>query len=574
MKIQKMLERQSISVVVWIKMAALLMLCLLAVMREPNVMPQWIYFTLIGITFGLQTALISKRHGDSIIIFWNYALIAAMLWGKGVEGTLNSFLLCYPLLEALIFPRAYYVEKWRLLIGCVLCSAIVYSFYLSSPDKLPPMPFLILVIEAMLWWAFLFKATNIKWNNIEEDMSDKIDEYFRSHNIVEGTHKVYRQLITDWNKRQGDLRIRDISTYKLSHDTFILVNSAWFKWDRELNVDASETARLQGLSSVQQTEYLGKKSGKEIWHVSYIVPLEVGLAGDERRLYAVRYDLSRERKFLYHEKLCMHRVLNQLSWRIVNIVALANRMHRQEKDYVESYKRHKDYVDKAVGTLHYIRNRLSSFANLIEYYNLPQAEQEAIPKSYHNDMIKAVKNDCAGIHQYAEKMLNREHYPFSDMEAERIHVQQIYTFLSEIVESQLGVMVKVENDADPGHKYVSGNSFEINTILTDWVSNMRKYGRDYEVHWMLRAGELEIAFRNSREEAGTNSLKSVAEDLKRQTPETQHTRRQTFGIMQIRHYVAKNNLGLEAEVEQSEGGEERLSVKVKFALIDEKNIGN
>ncbi|MDE5856011.1 MAG: hypothetical protein K2H06_03090 [Anaeroplasmataceae bacterium] len=212
--------------------------------------------------------------------------------------------------------------------------------------------------------------------------------------------------------------------------------------------------------------------------------------------------------------------------------------------------------------MHFIRNRLTSIANLLEFLRLSPDEWMVIPADVVRDLYRSASHDYTSIKKYADDLLNKEKYPFGDREVEEVSVQHLYVYLAETVEYHLKVYVDTPQELTKKNQKVVVNYFELKTILTDWISNMERYGSGYGVEWILDNESLTITFSNT---AKSEKCDRVVNALSNDNVEIRHTRKQTFGVNIIRELAAKNNIAIIPTIKRIENTERDILV-VSFKI--------
>ncbi|MBD5194760.1 MAG: hypothetical protein HDS84_04775 [Bacteroidales bacterium] len=417
----------------------------------------------------------------------------------------------------------------------------------------------IYILLLLILWPFcFFIEEQQQWEDFREQMNGMIDAYLGSHKISIHTHHLYRQIIEFWRKNNRDFVLSEISSYvqRTSIGMYLLIHSSVFQWDRLMRLSDSEEAELNDKLILKKEHPISSKKHS----VEYLFLRKLN-----NSVYVIKYDLIRYNHFSPFESRAVEHLLRSISGRLVNLIAFTYEIKRAARQVEEQNISKKAYVDTAINTLHFIRNCLSPIVTLIDFLKLPKKERDTLQQaesSLLDGLIEAANNDYLRIKNHADKMLDTNLYPFSNTEVSEIPITTVYDELSEKVMGHLKIPISHNMDEDVPNVKVVVNLADLNTIFMDWIRNMEKYGRNFKVEWQLCYNELLIIFSNHSNEELRN-LNHVVELLMNDSPETEHTRKKTHGIVEMRSRAAHNNILIEANVDKS-NGEGRLNLILKI----------
>lgn len=547
------LYKDILSITIQIKIWRLFLLCLLSVTRQLNIFPQYIYYILLTVELFFSFICIIKKKTDFIPVL-NYLVIGFVLYDKPLTNFINGLILIYPFIDILAFRRKSLRYIWVLggsYFACILSLMLLDGRFQG----------LYIIILLLLWPICFFICEQQKWDDFKECLNEKIDNYLGRRQINVHTHDLYRQIIRYWNRNNRDYKLEEISSYLWKNDVFMLIHSSLFKWDRIMNLSNKDITVLKSLKKIKQEEAIDSKTKK----ITCIVTRNLN-----NTCYAIEYKFKRYNHFSPFESLAVNNLLNSISGRLVNLTSFSYEIKRAIRKTEEDNLSKKYYVDNAIKTLHFIRNCLSPIATLIDFMKLSNKEQEELlkaDKGLLKELIKSAQSDYKSIKNYADKMLDTTEYPFSNTEVQEISITQVFNELSDKVMGHLKTTITHNMDDTVPNVKVIANLSDLNLIFMDWIRNMEKYGTDFKVNWNLHEKELNITFINSSKEKKSN-LQDIVSLLVDNSKETEHTRKKTHGINEMRTRAAHNNILIYASVDNS-NALSLLNVKLQIPVRNE-----
>lgn len=481
-----------------------------------------------------------------------YVIIYFCILSHPSNTPVITFLLLYPLIEELL------VGSKRGQLSITLVSSIICTVLIIEPRSVAEA----LGCEFLLGMVVYFNNILRKRDEQKHIITEALETCFSDTGLSDHPYIVYLQLIKQWNTTMEFGRLSEIDTYILRNNLFFLINASRFKYNRKLILDEKALAKLD------TKKYLRIQQG-EVMNMFFQIEL--------KDTYIIKYRISDTNNIAFYDVHYLRKLLGYISRRIVHLLAFSYNLKSKETKLYEESRTRKDYIDKAVGVMHFIRNRLSPIANLLEFLKLTTDEKAAIPDKYKGDMIKSADNDYKQIKRYADDMLDKEMYPFADSEMEEIDLEKVLTYLAETVETHLRIYADyslLETSGSSDIK-ITVNYFDLKTIIMDWISNMEKYGSDYIVKGLLKKDRLIFIFQNLVQ---GKELASLVNAINSDSRESRHTRKKTHGISNIREMCGRNNISLKASGTKSteeEMRKEYIELMLAIPLSNEKeNTGS
>lgn len=517
---------------------------------QPNVFPWAIYVGILLSYLLIKVVLTHSRHSQYWNIFLDYLLIAFALYGKDISCPINMILLILPMIGGIY--NIYWLRRVEL---CVLLTCGVA--YIIGGRQLFSQILGISVILGILVAISNFKE---KWRVFSQRLMEKVDEYFTNRDITKKPYQVYDSIIKDLNKQIHEKAFYNISAYVVKQDRTSLINSSEYQHDKSLdsNID------VKTIIANADAKIYRIKDDKLL----LIYPILL-----EDRHYLITYETSDSPIMSVYLKAGLKNILRGLSGRIANLLDFTFRMKMETGRVVQANRVHKEYIDKAISVMHFLRNSLSPFANLLEYEKLPVIQKRMLPRGEIDKLIKAAHQDYDQIINYANALLDRDKYPFTDPEIHPIDVADVISYLQVACEYTVDCDIEytIDDISDMG-KTVVCNDDDLRVLFTDWLNNMKKYGENHEVMVNVTATEMSITFQNSVIRSNDRDIEDIVTLINNDEKNISLNRKRTFGISNMKETTKKYSFSMKSFLETVDN-KQIIILKIGLPLHDrEKNI--
>lgn len=156
------------------------------------------------------------------------------------------------------------------------------------------------------------------------------------------------------------------------------------------------------------------------------------------------------------------------------------KLQELKNEEITKLSQRSQYVNRANKTMHFMRNRLGPFSNLLKMLdNFEKVPREKID-SFKNLLLKErdrAKTELINITSRANEMLEKTSNPFVYNSLEQISVERVFTILkrnfnSFFPENEIQLLYVETSEAK---RLVSINEEGFELFLSDWLNNMLKY---------------------------------------------------------------------------------------------------
>lgn len=250
-------------------------------------------------------------------------------------------------------------------------------------------------------------------------------------------------------------------------------------------------------------------------------------------------------------------------------------MRLREKENFKKIKDKGRFVDSAINTMHFIKNRLSSLQTLTDVVNdinptdIDEGHIEVAQQAAQRSSI-----DIENIIQKAKYLLNKDNNPFHYQPLETCKTRKMFATLRQVWENILMnsniTISNIEQINDESY-YIKTNMEGVEILFSDIIGNMLKYQKKYST-CICTCDEdyLTFIFKNDFMDKGT-VLALV--DTYNQKDKEEIIRRKTFGVSNIKSFVSDMDIILRSSIEK-ELDQEFFTITLKFKLIKDENSNN
>lgn len=446
--------------------------------HNQNCLDNWVY--LVGIpVYLIVYAILKSRQKDVLRLLWDFVFINTVVHGKEIRDPMVFMLVVIPMINAINYTgRNAHIK---------LLSILTVGTLLLNNHSLEPW---IIIPIISLGMMYFFAIRRYEEWEIDKSLTKSVDSYFTDPSMLK-PHQIFAHMINDLNSYfhfKEDAGIKQIRTYTLKGNMLWLVNASDFLWERTLDLGDGN------ISTLKEKKEL-KIVGENIETYYFYIPVE----GIEYIFTCVIYKTAEIRLKFYRFKDIMRMTFTKMSTLLCTEYRISE---RREKNFNE-IKDNVLYVNQAVKTMHFIRNKLNPLSNLIAYHEeeekMSEDVLENIQKSFKREVRQASK-DLSDILNFANYLLDKSKNPFHGTEVKEISLLKIYIVLSEIAERYMNSPIVVDDSVKlhvGGDFYISTNLVECKIMFTDWINNMSKYSEgDEKISLKIDNDSLIIHFEN------------------------------------------------------------------------------
>ena len=518
----------------------------------------YVYITLFCLYFIYIILYLAKSHLNAITrTIVDLVFIAICIWGKPVDNICTTAMLFLPVANA-INHTGRGKHSYVYILGLI----VIYlgMLLLWNYDN-----FIIQVVYSLVAFS-AFGAiqwlTQRHWiqNNNEALLKDAIEDFY-IHGIKHS--EIYERIGQIFIAEK--FQFLDMFCF-ISHDKFnslFIVNGSRFVYNYSIRLDEIQSQEIQNKSickdislTIDGNSYSNNiaivepaSSFKDnIDNTSYLFVLcfENNASSAFILLKTISRELRRFSQYLYTERI----------------------MRLRKKENFEKIKDKGRFVDSAINTMHFIKNRLNSLQTLTDVVN--DMDSTNINEGYIEVAKEAAQRsniDIESILQKAKYLLNKENNPFHYQPMETCKTRKIFATLRQVWEnifSNSNITVSNIEQINDESYHIETNMEGVEILFSDIIGNMFKYQKNNSYCNCACDNEfLTIVFKNDfvDKEIVLSLIKTYNQKDKEEI-----IKRKTFGISNVKSFVSDMNIILVSSIE-NELDTELFTITLKFKLI-------
>lgn len=427
---------------------------------------QW-YIYLGGMFAYFMYFIVGRRTLEKYSHLADFLLISLFLFGKH----LNSFGFATYLLLPVVCRGTYFnnknVDKWFAVeyLGLLLILCLLPDF-----DGWKGVMHLIIPAIILLFINFVF---NKRWetDDFVAELLDLVDDYYTSERP---SYHLYRTVIHSFAKR--GINISNIACFSSdeNYSRLHLINSSSliYRFQYEINNDQKNV--LNTYDYAFDTEFLldGQDMSKNI---VYSVD-QISSDGKKSKLLFALFLCSESQKRIRVQIHEYERFFIKLS----KVIVFENGMRARRIGEIQNLQQKARFVNAAINTMHFIKNRLTPFQTLLDYLN-----NEGNIQSFERYpiLLENVKKSCSremkDILQRAKFLLDKGNNPFLHQVLTETDSRSIYTLLRTIwidtFSDECDNLINISN----ARCCVPINVEGMDILFSDIIGNMKKYSKTY-----------------------------------------------------------------------------------------------
>ena len=494
------------------------------------------YFYWGGPLYFFVYLFLKHRNRSLLRLLVDFIFINIIVWGRNIDSPIPFLFVLLPIINAINFSgnRSHSI---------ILMLVIGLTYFLH----MKPFEYWIFLPLIALWGIYITSFLKRREWVLINDISHHIDEYFIRREEIQKPHLIYERIIKDLNKyffwtessKKGISRIR---SYALRGHTLWLIRSSSFIWDRKIEEDPTFIDDLRNKRFMQKKREVGSQVFVYIkqGELEYVFICDI----DTNLLFCNFFSFS----YILEKSFSRVALLHDYEYKITEL--------RNRK--VEEIKNGVLYVNKAINIMHYIRNRMTPLTNLVAFHksqkDMTEGKREEM-SNYLEGLVTQADRDLKEILSTANYLLEKRGNPFTEAELKELSTSKLYIILSEIVEHILEGIVEIDTnlreEKNP-NLFVNVNIIEMKIMFSDWVSNMKKYMKDfYSISMSICEKHLAITFQNDYDDKNKKLIEQLVRDINSASKDAVlQGKNYGYGIYIIKTIADGLNIQLRAEINQ------------------------
>ena len=455
-----------------------------------------VLFRLLIIGYSIFLLIISENIFSwyfQIVIYATYAIIFSLTYGKdklfSFLRLINDYLF--------IFLILYQYDKLDLYSFSMLFLPILNSQNHTGEKRsilLYIFPILAICIVSQeintrfiipfifFFFINLFEGYRTKSIRFHEKLNSVIDNFFTQDSNTYRPYKIYKECIPILNNKPFNLNVEDIFCFKYEkgRSSLAVVNGSKFIWNYKVDIDIKTIPQsitnkrpMKAIKNVPLT--LNKTELNEnIVFISNIAN------SDNYFLFFLITDVSSS--LLYNIFGMQNMLLMPLFSRLIKVFEADLKQKTMESHTMLELGTKMNYVNSAVKTMHFIRNKLGPVKNYISMeddYDSSDEEKKKRIEPYLKVERQKVELSLGMVLERANFILEKSNNPFVVSSLNKYGIQQLFSEFRRIwgeyrLEENFDFLIERGSNNDL-KKYVYYNKVGMDLVLTNWISNIHKY---------------------------------------------------------------------------------------------------
>lgn len=525
----------------------------------------YVYITFFCLYIFYIIFYLRRRHIDAITrSIVDLIFIAICLYGKPTDNISVIAMLFLPVANA-INHTGKGKHSYVYLLGLV---AIYMNMLIVGDCEHLILQIIYALIAFSAFWAIQW-LTKRHWiqNNSEAVLKDTIEDFY-IHGIKhdEVYEKIGQMFIAE------KFHFLDMFCF-ISHDDFssmFVVNGSRFVYNYSIKIDNIQLSEIRkkmtcenislvvdGISYNNNIAIVEPASlfKDNIDNTSYMFVLCFKNKESSAifLLDRIKGELRRISKYLYSERI----------------------IRLRKKENFEKIKDKGRFVDSAINTMHFIKNRLSSLQTLTDVVN--EMDSANINEEYIEVAKVAARRsgiDIKSILQKAKYLLNKENNPFHYQPVETCKTRKMFATLRQVWENILSnsnITVSDVEQINNDSYHIKTNMEGVEILFSDIIGNMFKYQKNIcSCNCTCNNEFLTIVFKNDF--VDKESVLSLVNTYNQKDKE-EIIKRKTYGVSNIKSFVSDMDIILISSIE-NELDTELFTITLKFKLIKNESSNN
>jgi hypothetical protein len=418
-----------------------------------------------------------------------------------------------------------------------------------------------------LWVINGYTSLRTKIRSFRDELNDVVDSFHIEKEYLQRPHRIYKSLISVINKNIKSNLIEEIFCFVISDNSnspLTIVNSSKFIWKHELNEEGFIEKIRKRTNLINQNITIEN----EVKDNNIVIYSKV-----EEYEYVFFIIISMPIPF-YYQMIGIFRTLEPAFVKISNVLMGEKKIQELRSEEIARLSERSQYVNRANKTMHFMRNRLGPFANLIKqldgFETISEEKREKFKKLIFKEKDRA-KIELLNITKRADNMLEKSTNPFSYTETKQISIERTFTILKHNVsiffpESIIVVdVIHLENK-----RYVVINEEGFEMFLSDWLSNISKYNNKIiDFKFSLDNKYLTINFINNHK-LSDDEIQKLISDLT-SDDRNEIMKRTTHGLFLIKSTLEEMNISFNV-THNNDDQLLTLQLKLKTKENEDSNI--
>ena len=411
------------------------------------------------IRFGIKICRWTNLIVDTLfVVFFFYSY--------GVFDTYSLTLALLPIIGNICLSE-FLFSRWLTLTIPV---SIFTTLYLKGITVIFPLilPFVIIAVIAM------FSKIHKDFNQKIVEIGEFMDSFFVNKANLQKSYKIYDDIIQILKKHPLPISIDAVYCF-INDDQIYLYNGSQYVWSYKFEVPISQINdsnddKFKGYTNLPlyiNGQELDKSKRCVITldnGVSYMFVVEVGRVG-------------------YFTKLLMSITLLTLFSRLAKLYESERLLRNIESNKLIELSEKANYVNAAVSSLHFIRNKLSPMKTFFSIVDDIKAETDETRREkmrlYMEQDISKMRESYKLMIDRANLLLDNSETPFIYNTTQRHTLKDLFTEIRQSWQDyrldESAIIIQLQKASEGESCYLYYNTEGLGLVLDNWISNISKY---------------------------------------------------------------------------------------------------
>lgn len=496
----------------------------------------------------------------------DYSLITFILLGQDIYLISNFIFFAIPLVNSSNHSERKNNLFFFLFVTTV--SLIFISFFNTFFDKIT----LLLFPLGMIYLISIITSARKRSERKLVNQFNKIENSLNKILTFPKSYMLYTEILEEIKKLKFfnlNFNIyKDIACFNIKEIGSVhLVNSSLFIY--EYGTIKKERLKDFDLDS-EKTEYIEAFSVK-FNDIEYTNSLVIKVKSKKIYLFI----LTNKEENTSVQNLYVFNVLKPIFERLARVIEFELNFNYEKRKNLVDIKSKFLYIRNAETAMHFIKNKLSPLANLIEVFgdllekNVLFPNDPALHRFVKTENDKS-KNSVSKIIGQADLILDKSENPFNFSQLHLYEIHKVVTVTKELADEFLLTNYNITFNLD----YLSIDRYELKynpegfyLLITDWFANMKKYGTNHEVYFSENSDYFLLIFANEFDETQIIKVGTLVREFN-DNKRNEIIRRKSHGLFQIKTSLEQMELiGKMSIISKNE-----LSFEIKFKKHGIENI--
>jgi hypothetical protein len=505
----------------------------------------------------------SLLNHDRLRLLNDFWFIGLILFGKDPHEPLAFIFLILPIINSINFSgqkQSFLLYIYTIVVFLAIACFNSHNYELKFMyNSLQP-----LIAVVFLWLVNVYTSLRVSVRAFREELNSVVDNFYLVKEDLQKPHKIYKKLIEVIHRNTKPDLIEDIICFvivKGDSEKLVIVNGSSFIW--QVSVPSSDFITRIRKNRMLLNESINIEKGLRKFNLSLYCKV------DEQE-YIFVFITTRLIPF-YYLIIGFFRTLTPAMSKVSRVLLSEKKLQELKNEEIIRLSERSQYVNRANKTMHFIRNRLGPFSNLLKMLNnlatIPPDKLESFQELLIGERDRA-RIELSNITERANNMLEKNNNPFAYNALERISVEKVFTVLKRNFNSFFPeIDVTVEIEPGEGKRYVLLNEEGFELFLSDWLNNMQKYKKEFvSCGFTIDKNCLILSFENDHSKSA-QEIGQVISDLT-SSDRNEIMRRTTHGLYTIKSTLEDMKVSFEVFERDSAP---MLVFKLNLSILENEN---